>query len=136
MRTGGQAARLPQAGMKFVPTAQLAEVWKDKLPTRVSSMAPSTRAEAGKTLRARSRSGFIASANMANVLALFGNMFAFKGSFQAEVRAASTSRFPARVATVVVSSRDDVVRDARPQAARSVTRRSETRDASRDPRRA
>ena len=75
-------------------------------------MAPSTRAEAGKTLRARSRSGFIASANMANVLALFGNMFAFKGSFQAEVRAASTSRFPARVATVVVSSRDDVVRDA------------------------
>ena len=25
--------------------------------------------------------------NMANVLALFGNMFAFKGSFQAEVRA-------------------------------------------------
>jgi hypothetical protein len=26
---------------------------------------------------------------MANVLALFGNMFAFKGSFQAEVRARS-----------------------------------------------
>lgn len=86
--------------------AQRAEVWKDKLPTRVApAMAPWTRAEAGKTLRARSRSGFIASANMANVLALFGNMFAFKGSYQAEVRAASTSRFPARAATVVVSSR-------------------------------
>ena len=115
--------------------AQLAEFWKDN--PRPASLHGSVHARGGRqTLRARSRSGFIASANMANVLALFGNMFAFSRA-RSRRRCVPRRRRVFRRAPRPWSSRLGMTwSGTRPQAARSVTCRSETRDASRDPRRA